>query len=1173
MRQLIPLCLLLCACGASEPDYALERVSPDVVDARAATALVIHGRGFLEVAEVSLGSNQPVSLGRRWQVRLGSVFETDEVERLDSQRLSLVLPAGLPRGDYDLTVVSPAGRSAGLPDALSVQLQSSDELTLSLETRADGEGERVRSRQLQIGDTLRLFAVFRDANGDFVAGDEPVRFTQAPTLGALSEDEASSTVYTARSAGETKLTATADSGATATLELTIEAEPPDVAERLEIVPESAALRAGDSPLLFSVRAFDAEGRETQNVGTLTWTVDDGELAVFDSELALLTPEQVGSGTIAVTSSHGLAARSGRVVIEPGVVAQLTLRGLPDGMLQAGDPIRQLTVTGRDAFGNTTEDLGELTWEIDGSFGELDPESGRFEPVRAGSGRIVVRSSLGPEAESGELTVAPGRVSELVVVPNTLVLTTDDTAVQFGVSGRDAYGNPTADFGELSWQVADGQVDALSDSGRLEPERVGSGTIEVESDYGPTAESGTIQVRAGRAASLEISPNTYSGLVGSDPQVFTVSGLDARGNVTGDLGQLTFSIASGPIGELDPQSGVFTPLTAGDGTIAVDSSYGVRVVTGTIHVDAAAQQVSISGIRATDTLWVGQRGARIEVDVRNDSAREVVIAGVGIAFADGTTSITSEFVVQPDPLNVDRIPAGATRTLTSFVDDIGPSSRAGTATITATVDVFPTSTTYFSRSASTTSTLWISALGGVAVDLTAPVPPNTRFCAGATVAFSAAASGALFPGYSWRLPGGTPATSSLAAPSVKYTAVGAFPFDITVTDTFGLHDAERGQLYVGEVKAEATATYPTGPIILASPTESQSVPITSFPRSDLLRIDPARGLKQCDGTAIATTGHNTVTAYSDRGLLDATADVDPIRAGIQLALTSAGVLGSIPLRAPSHAVEGLSTVYIEAIEPTSSKVTAAGDVTFRLTDDRAAPTVEASLPASDCTEACLAKGEPITLRFSEPMNVSTLSNVLVQRLTGTDCSGAVATDLTGSTLGYESITHALYITPPALTASSYALRVTAAATMTDTAATPNGLMPFVRCVVVGALDAPAVPTAPVLSALTPSVFSPDGDGGDETTRWNVRVDDPVTRALRLRLRRGRTLVWVALLPVAGAGTYQIDWDGTDGSGRGVVNGAYRYDLAGLNRAGVASPARTGFVEVQTAVRAVLPRRRD
>ncbi|MEY4575571.1 MAG: hypothetical protein RL701_274, partial [Pseudomonadota bacterium] len=1155
----------------------LTELSPAVVLPREETVLTVRGHGFLESARVALDSHAAARLKRMFRVRLGAEFETTDVERVDAQSLRFTLPGTFEQGSYDLSVETPQGTLLTLAGALLVRSEPSDEPpdsgkpdaqpdpdpnqdALTIETAPGGTGEvLVPSSDLTVGDSIVCYAVLRDDAGEFVQ-DASVSWTVS---GAGSDSSSSGTQLTLRVRASGTLQVTARLGelsAQVSWAVVPAASMTRRAMQLAIEPATRTLHAGDSPLTFSVRGQDALGNATDDLGELTWRVADGDFGAFEAETATLTPVRVGAGHVAVRSSYDLAATSGTVTVLAGAATTLSLAELSSVSWHAGDSAVQLTATAHDAFGNVTTDTGALTWRTTGPLGSLDPETGLLTPLVAGIGSVVVESERGLSAETPILTIEPAAASQLTVSPETAELSADSSPLQFSVVAYDAYGNLTQDTGTLGWSVASGDLLGLSASGVLQPLVVSSGAVGVMSSYGVQAQSGTITILPGVATVLTISPQTWTGTVGDDAQVFTVEARDTHGNVVSDVGPVTYAIASGTISEIDAPSGVFSPRTAGDGTISVTTADGLSAQTQNVHIDPLVAPAVLSALRGPDSVWPGQRAARFELDVTNSGTRDIVVSGAALSFAYSGADNSSEYVVRPGLLPSDRVRPSTTRTLTYFVDAIGTANKAGTLNVTAAADLFLPSGYSYPLGAATTSVLRANALG-VQVAITLPALADTRVCTNQAVNFTATTTRGLLPSYLWRF--AQDVTSTSQTPSAQYLGIGFYPYEVTATDVLGLHDTALGlPVFVGVVGETDEATYPTGPIVFAAPSGGQSAALASLPRTDLLQLNDA--LRQCDGTAIAATGHNILTVYSDRGLIDPSADVDSARPGIQLALTASAVLANVPLRAPPSAIEGATTLYVEYADDNTSRVTAAGDTTFQLTQDTTAPFVLDSSPAQDCANDCLGPTDTWLFRFSEPMATASLAGVLVERLTGNDCSSSVAVNLTATaTRLYDETARTLTVNPPTQPDDDYTLRVTLPATLTDRAAVPNVLVPFVRCARVKARAAASIPATPYVSTVVNATFSPDGDGSAETATWTVRVADQVAW-LRLRIRRADKELWAQVLPVQRAGEYALSWSGVDAGERVVGNGVYRYDVFAFNRAGVASSARTGFVEVQHAV---------
>lgn len=1176
---------MLGACESGAPPRTLRAVDPNVVNNTVDTPVVLEGSGFLDIPLVALGSRNKAAIRTRYEVRVGKVFDTDVIERLSTEALAFTVPNGIEPGHYDLVLIPPVGGPLQLKAALTIRDGSATDpparVKLSLETEADGSGEPVSERTLALTESIELFAVLRDEDRVLVGTGELVSFTQEPVLGVLSETYASHTVFSPRLPGDLVLHARSAAALTAEVTLHVQ-DAGNLSAGFKLSVEDAAggegtalegeisRRAGDQVQWYAV-VRDSAGEFVLDVPA-SWSVLGAESSMLVSaELFSFVPRKVG--VIDVTASYGgLEASSVRVRVAPGPADQLSLD--PDtATLVAGDAALQFTVAATDAFGNETQDVGALSYEIvDGSFGDFVPTDRKLTPRRAGVGHLSVLSSYGPEHTSGPIEVKPGPLSRLRLLPDAFQISADDAPLQIGVEGLDAFDNVTSDVGTLTWSVLSGNIATLGVTGEFDPTTVGTGTISATSSLGPSVTSGTIEVTPGDLVTLTIQPQTWSGIVGDPAQQLTVTGVDADGNAVTDLGTLSYRVASGTIATVDAQTGLFTPTAAGEGTIEVTSSLGPTAATQSIVVSPQTATLRISAIRAPDSVWQGQQGVRIEVDVASTDTHEVVITGMGLRF---TTSedVTSAFKVVADRANSDRIAAGATQTLIYYVDVGDALGILDAPTVTASAEAFPQSGGPFVFARSTSFDVSLSLLAPT-VKITGPVSPADRTCAGGRVSFSSDTTSLLLSAaYQWRFSGGTVAAGFSGTnknTAVDYASVGNFPYSVTATYLGSSNAAFGTPIYVGRVASQPVDSFPTGPVVVATPTAGQAVALGGFPRSDLVALSSSVPLRQCNNVAVDSTGHTAITIFSDRGLIDPSADVDTLTPGIQVRLTPSGVLGSVPLIAPKTHVEGPTTLYFEYLDATSSAVTAAGDRTFQLSADLQAPSLQWSLPAGDCGAACLSPGEPLVFQFSEPMSTSSLSNTKVELFAGSsNCDGSASTVTSNSERTYEHAAHALYVDPPTRT-GTYAVRVQLPSTITDAASNHNPLPAASRCVVYGSVPSASGASIPQLTAAPAAELSPDGDGTQDSVTWKVNAD-AATSYLRLRVRRAGKTVWTRLAPVPQAGEYTFVWDGADGSGRIVADGMYGYSLDAVNRAGVATPALRGYVEVDSAVRMVSVRR--
>lgn len=843
-------------------------------------------------------------------------------------------------------------------------------------------------------------------------------------------------------------------------------------------------------------------------------------------------------------------------------------------LRAGDPPRVFTVHGLDESGKVTTDTGEITYTVsEGSLSDFDPLTATLTPKRTSSGRVSATSSYGLSVTSGTIRVLAGPPTRLTVTPNTLQLTADSEPVQFSVSGLDDFDNE-ADVGDVTWSVASGAISSLSAQGELDPQAAGVGTVRATSSFGVSALSGEITISAGKAAKLSIAPDSWRGVLGGAGQTFTVTAVDSDGNATSDLGMLSFGV-TGPIATIDTETGELTPTVVGRGTVTATSSLGPSAETGEVVVSDPNATFSILALRVSSTLYHGAT-TRVEVDVRSNDVVDAVLTGLGFRFTNqGSQDISSQYTLVADHSNSDRLAPNVTQTLVYHMSVAPMNAYEGMVYITVSGEAFMSSGTVRTASQMASSNVAYPAFG-TALTITAPVPPADRTCVGGRISFNANAD--LLFSYSWRIPDGMVAPGSSLSdrnPFVDFATVG--PKANAVTAYFDLvllsfpTTLVGTPVFIGTATTVPEDTYPTGRAVFSSPAANANIQLSSFPRSDLIALDPAVPLRQCNNVPVDATGHNELTVFSDRKLIDPAVDTDPNTPGIQVELTPQGGLPALPLIAPAYPLEGPTTFYAEHFEPNSGQVTAAGDQTFNLTGDTQAPSVSFSSPASDCTSACLRTRDPLVFQFSEPIWTDSLSNVRVDLFSGTSCTGMSSDWTNASTRTYDAAEHALYILTP-MRMNAYAVRVRIPASVTDASAARNPLPAFSRCVVFSTLMAPATPGTPQLTATPASVFSPDGDQVAETVTWSVSVD-AATTLLRLRITRAGKTVFGQLQPVEQAGAHSFTWDGADSTGRIVNNGAYGYAIEAVNRAGTASAPLRGYVEVDSAVDMVTVRRRQ
>jgi len=1181
----LALWFVLAACENSAPARTIESVEPLGAPNTEPQRVKLKGDGFLEIPLVHLSSRDRAPLRGGYRVELVGPkerFVIEDVDVVKSTELAFTVPAEHTPDKYDVVVIPPAGDPVVLNDGYVITDGDTPESPdrLWLETKADGSGENIDKRTLALRKSLDLYAVRRDWKRDVQNLDEVITFSQEPVRGLLSDTQASHSKFEGRLPGETVLRGVSDEqNLTASATLTVEGNLADFKLELEDAPngeggafvdDTVTKQIGEDLIVYAT-VRDGEGAFALNVPAVWQVTGEQATTAPDGERLTLPLDKLGTTTISAVY-QGLESLPLRAEVGAGRATKLFVT--PESRaVRAGDDPERFVVTGEDAQGNETKDVGTLSWSIiDGAFGEFEPTNandGILTPRRTGTGRFSIQSSYELAVTSGTITVLPGPLARLSVTPNNLALSADDDPIQFVARGYDAFDNVTEDVGTLTW-LTNGDISFLGTEGELEPIKAGTGSITVTSSLGPAATSGTVEITRGELAVISIQPQTWAGKVGDPAQQFSALGSDSDGNLVPDIGLLSYRIASGAITAINTQTGLFTPTTAGQGTIEVTSSLGLSDISENIVVSPLGATLRISAIRAPSFFWAGQVGARVEVDVTSTDVSEIAISGIGLSFSSLTGDQSSLFKVVPDRGNSDRVPAGSTRTLIYYVDISTSLSALTLITISATGEAFAVVGLPFAFAGSVTTSSRVSVTEPTLI-LEDPDPPYDRVCVGGEVEFEAEAD-SLLADYEWRIPGSTFSSGSDSgdtSPEAVFSTVGNYVYSVTST-YFGYENTLLGTpIYVGTSTGVAADTYPTGHIVFSAPSAGQAIALATFPRSNLIALSGSLPVRQCNGTAVDATGHRALTIFSDRALVDPAADIDALSPGIQVQLTTSGLLGPVPLIAPTSRVEGDTTFYLEYLDATSGTVTAAGDTTFRLSGDVVAPSVAWTLPAADCGAACLAPGDTLLFQFSEPMLLSSLSNSRVDVFDGAACTGTATNVTSVATRTYDPAARVLYV-KPASRSGTYAIRVQLPTTVTDAATARNALPVTSRCAVFGAVGSAANAGGPQLAAAVPAKFSPDGDGVEDTLTWKVNVD-AATSFVRLRVTRAGKSLWAPVTPVAQAGEYTFVWDGGDETGRIVRDGIYGYAIESVNRAGNASPALHGYVEVDSAVRMVSIRR--
>ncbi|XXF80679.1 hypothetical protein P2318_13275 [Myxococcaceae bacterium GXIMD 01537] len=181
-------CVLCAACTrgpGTEHDPRPQRVIPAEGLGTEPQSIVIEGENFLALATQHLGGGEPVEVHTRFEARLGDLLLEDVVLE-DDRHLRARVPPGLAQGPHALSLISPLGRGAVLPDAYRVvSFQGAAYLTATLEApSAVGMGTSFRVT-LTVRNTGETDAVDLTADALVCEGSAGVSVMSGPPASAV----------------------------------------------------------------------------------------------------------------------------------------------------------------------------------------------------------------------------------------------------------------------------------------------------------------------------------------------------------------------------------------------------------------------------------------------------------------------------------------------------------------------------------------------------------------------------------------------------------------------------------------------------------------------------------------------------------------------------------------------------------------------------------------------------------------------------------------------------------------------------------------------------------------------------------------------------------------------------------------------------------------------------
>jgi uncharacterized protein YjdB len=499
------------------------------------------------------------------------------------------------------------------------------------------------------GQSTQLTALVTDDRGQVLTG-RPIFFTSSNTVVATVSNAG---LVTGVSSGTATITATSE-GSTGTATVTVVPEP---VSSVTVSPASQSMLIGQAVQLSAV-ARNAGGQVLSGRMVL-WSSGAPGLATVSSS-GVVTG--IAPGTAVIVATIDGVQGSSLITVRPVPVASVTVSPASTGVI-VGQTVT-LSVTTRDAAGNVL--TGRIVgWSSSDNTVATVSSAGIVTGIGVGSATITATS----EGQTGTATINVSlvAVNSVSVTPSPANLMVGQT-LQLSAIARDA-GGAVLTGRAVTWTTGDPAVATVSSSGVLTA--VAPGTTQVTATVDGVAGSASSTVTAVPVASVSVSPNTATVIVGQNVTL-TATPLDASGNpLAGRVVTWTTSNASRATVS---NTGVVTGVSAGNVTITATSEgkSGTASVTvnapppvlTSISVSPSAFSLDVGQTRtlsATARDQFGQTMSGVTFTWSSDNAAVATVSSSGVAtgVSVGNATIsassagitgTSTVNVQPPPIH-------------------------------------------------------------------------------------------------------------------------------------------------------------------------------------------------------------------------------------------------------------------------------------------------------------------------------------------------------------------------------------------------------------------------------------------------------------------------------------------------------------------------------------------
>lgn len=576
----------------------------------------------------------------------------------------------------------------------------------------------------------------------------------------------------------------------------------------------------------------------------------------------------------------------------------------------------------------------------------------------------------------------------------------------------------------------------------------------------------------------------------------------------------------------------------------------------VEENVVTGEVTVASVEVPGGVVPDQQWARVTVLLANTFARSLPLVGARLGFLNIGSDVGDDYGVYADTRNPVEVAALSSAQLVFWVNVHPGADGFGEVDVIATARAALSTSGEFADVEGAGS--WLLADENPPVLALTPLSPGDRTrCLGESVTVGVAGTGSAF---TWSFENGTPASVAGTSASASWNEPGAWFYTVTGTNLLAVANTRRAldPVLVGELSEPPSKTHVAGPLLFDRPLVDEALDIGTLASGDELLASQL--LAQCDGTPLPGASSNAyVTVFVDRGVLVPDEDDRSGVGGVQRFLV-ADAFPATTIGPGSPALEGAASLYAETRD-SDDRVTGAAWIPFSFTGDVDPPSVVESIPVADCPGECLAPGDAMWFRMSEPIDVaSLLTGVSVTWSAGAMCSSTSGFSATTAAVTWDEASWTLALVPPVVgPAATFAVRAELDVADTSVAANP---LASTLCAVYGGAAAP-VPPAPAAVLVDLLRVSPDGDEDDDAAVFGFDAGDGARRA-RLEIWRDFRRIAAVVRGIDGAGTWTLAWDGRDGDGRVVRDGWVEWRLTLESAAGSPSPAVAGILQLDSGV---------